>query len=323
MKVFVAGASGAIGRPLVAALVAAKHEVIGMTSRDAGVKVLREKGAEGVVVNVLDAEAVRAEMARIRPDAIIDELTSLPKRYTPEEMRAAAPRDRRTRLEGGGNLIRAAIEAGVKRYIVQSTGFFYGPGEGLASETDPLAHDASPGVAGSVATYTQIENRLFSTSGLEGVALRYGFFYGPGTYHDPENGSISEQVRQLQYPVIDPATGVFSFIHVEDAAGATVSALEIRPGVYNIVDNDPVALAIWLPAFANFIGAPTPPHISEKAAIQTGGPDVVYYATQLRGASNEKAKTEFEFPHGSWSGLRTSIDFIARKHAISLNQNIS
>src|SRR5215468_9329321 len=190
MKVFVAGASGAVGRPLIAALVAAKHEVIGMTSRDAGITVLREMGAEGVVVNALDAEAVGAEIAKIRPDAIFDELTSLPKRYTPEEMRTAAPRDRRIRLEGGGNLHRAAIETGVKRYIVQSTGFFYGPGEGLASEGDPLAHDASPAVAGSVATYTQIENRVFSSSGLEGIALRYGFFYGPGTYHDPENGSM-------------------------------------------------------------------------------------------------------------------------------------
>ena len=95
--------------------------------------------------------------------------------------------------------------------------------------------------------------------------------------------------------MIEPATGVFSFIHVEDAAAATVAALEIRPGVYNIVDNDPVALAIWLPAFANFIGAPPPPRISDKAAIQSAGPDAAYYATQLRGASNEKAKTEFGF----------------------------
>jgi nucleoside-diphosphate-sugar epimerase len=295
MKVFVAGASGAIGRPLVAALVAAKHEVIGMTSKDAGIKALRDKGAEGVVMDALDAEAVRAEIARIRPDAIIDELTSLPKRYTPEEMRAAAPRDRQIRLEGGGNLHGAAIEAGVKRYIVQSTGFFYGRGEGLASERDPLAHDATPGVAGSVATYTQIENRVFSSPGPAGIALRYGFFYGTGTYHDPENGSISEQVRQSRYPVVDPATGVFSFIHVEDAAAATVAALEIRPGVYNIVDSDPAGLATWLPAFAEFVGAPPPPHISQNAAIQTRGPDAVYYATQLRGASNEKAKTEFGF----------------------------
>jgi 2-alkyl-3-oxoalkanoate reductase len=294
MKVFVAGASGAIGRPLVAALVAAKHEVIGMTSRDAGMKVLRERGVEGVVLNALDAQAVKAEIARIRPDAIIDELTSLPKRYTPEEMRAAAPRDRQIRLEGGGNLYKAAIETAVKRYVVQSTGFFYGRGQGLASEEDPLAHDASPGIAGSVATYTQIEDRVLGTS-LEGVALRYGFFYGPGTYHDPENGSISEQVRQRQYPVIDPGMGVFSFIHVEDVAAATVAALEIRPGVYNIIDNHPVAMAVWLPAFANFIGAPPPPHISEQEAIQTVGPDAVYYATQLRGASNKKAKKEFGF----------------------------
>ena len=119
MKVLVAGASGAIGRPLVAALVAAEHEVIGMTSREAGIRVLRASGAEGVVLDALDAEAVKAETARIRPDAIIDELTSLPKRYTPEEMRKAAPRDRQIRLEGGGNLYRAAIATGVKRYLVQ------------------------------------------------------------------------------------------------------------------------------------------------------------------------------------------------------------
>jgi nucleoside-diphosphate-sugar epimerase len=293
--VFVAGASGAIGRPLITALVAAKHAVIGMTSRNEGVKVLRERGAEGVVLNALDAAAVTAEIARIRPDVIIDELTSLPKRYTPEEMRKAAPRDRQIRLEGGGNLHRAALETGIKRYVVQSTGFFYGRGQGLASEEDPLANDASPGVAGSVATYRQIENRVFGSPGLEGVALRYGFFYGPGTYHDPKTGSISEQVFQGQYPVIDPATGVYSFVHVEDAAAATVSALTIRPGAYNIVDSDPLAMSTWLPAFAAFIGAPPPPHISEREAIQAGGPDAVYYATQLRGASNEKAKKEFGF----------------------------
>src|SRR5215470_2431127 len=117
MKVFVAGASGAIGRPLVTALVAAEHEVVGMTTGAARVEVLREQGADGVVLNALDAESVEREIGRIRPDAVIDELTSLPKRYTPEEMRAAAPRDRQVRLEGGGNLHRAAIKFGVKRYL--------------------------------------------------------------------------------------------------------------------------------------------------------------------------------------------------------------
>jgi hypothetical protein len=178
MKVFVAGANGAIGRPLVKALVAAKHEVFGMTTSTSGIEALRNQGAEGVVLDALDAKGVSGEIARIRPDAIIDELTSLPKRYTPEEMRAVAPRDRQVRLEGGGNLHSAAVNYGVKRYVVQSTGFFYGLGKGLASESDDLAHKASPGVAGSVATYTKIEDRLFSNPGLEGVALRYGFSTG-------------------------------------------------------------------------------------------------------------------------------------------------
>jgi nucleoside-diphosphate-sugar epimerase len=155
MKVFVAGANGAIGKPLVKALIAARHDVIGMSTSAAGADALRNHGAEGVVLNVLDAKAVAEEVARIRPDAIIDELTSLPKRYTPEEMRAAAPRDRQVRLEGGGNLHNAAVRSGVKRYVVQSTGFFYGPGQGLASESDDLARNATPGVAGAVATYTR------------------------------------------------------------------------------------------------------------------------------------------------------------------------
>lgn len=295
MKVFVAGGSGAIGRPLVAALIAAGHETIGMSSKEEGVKVLHQRGADGVVLNALDAEAVMSAITRIRPDAIINELTSLPPSYTSDEMRKAAPRDRQIRLEGGGNLHRAALATGVKRFIVQSTGFFYGPRPGLASEEDPLARDATPGVASSVATYTQVESSVLGTPGMAGVALRYGFFYGPGTYHDPKSGSISEQLRQGVYPVIDPATGVSSFIHVEDAATATVSALEVRPGAYNIVDDDPAAMATWLPAFAAFIGAPPPPHIGEREAIQKGGPDAVYYATQLRGASNEKAKKEFGF----------------------------
>lgn len=295
MKVFVAGANGAIGRPLVKALIEARHEVVGTTTSAAGLETLRHQGATGLVLNVLDADAVAREIARTGPDAIIDELTSLPKRYTPEEMRAAAPRDRQVRLEGGGNLYRAAIRSGVKRYVVQSTGFFYGPGQGLASETEDLAHDASPGVAGSVATYTEIENRLFGHSGPEAVALRYGFFYGPGTYHDPESGSISAQVRQSQYPIIEPGSGVSSFIHVLDAAAATVAALEIPPGVYNIVDDDPSPMAVWLPAFARFIGAPAPPRVSEEEAVQSDGPDAAYYALKLRGASNAKAKKAFGF----------------------------
>ena len=293
MKVLVAGATGAIGRPLVSALIAARYEVIGMTSSGDGVKVLRQSDADGVIVDLFDSPAVNATVARVRPDAVIDELTSLPKEYTPDAMRAAADRDRRVRLEGGGNVHRAALAAGTKRYIVQSTGFFYGPGNGLAAETDSLAVNASPGIAGSVRTYMQIEERLRSRE-LPGVALRYGFFYGPGTYHDPLQGSISQQVREQKYPVIASGTGVYSFIHVEDAAAATVAALESDPGIYNIVDDDPAEMRIWLPSFARFLNAPAPPRVGEQEA-QKLGPEVLYYATQLRGAGNDYAKRKLGF----------------------------
>ena len=294
MKVFVAGATGAIGRPLVAALVAARHEVVGMTSSERGLRVLRTYGADGVVVNVLDAGAVNAAIGRVRPDAVIEELTSLPKDYTPEAMRAAAERDRQVRIEGGQNVHHAARTAGAKRYLVQSAGFFYGPGAGLASETDLLAVDAPPGISGSVGTYLQIEKRVLGSRDLEGVALRYGFFYGPGTYHEPETGSVTRQVREQKYPVIDPGTGVYSFVHVEDAAAATVAALESDPGVYNIVDDDPSEMRAWLPAFARFVAAPPPPHVTEQQA-QGLGPDAIYYATRLRGARNELGKRKLGF----------------------------
>jgi 2-alkyl-3-oxoalkanoate reductase len=295
VKVFVAGATGAIGRPLVAALVAAKHDVVGMTSTDAGCRALVERGAEPFVVDAFDAHAVSAAMLKIRPDAVIEELTSLPKRYTPEEMRAAAPRDRRLRLEAGANVHNAARAAGAARYVVQSTGFFYAPGTGLATEEDPLAREATPGVAASVDTYTKVEARVLGSVDLPGVALRYGFFYGPGTYHDPESGSISEQVREGQYPVIGAGKGMFSFVHVEDAASATLAALESRPGIYNVVDSDPVEYAVWLPAFARYLGAPAPPCVSEDEAVKADGPDAAYYAMRLRGASNAKAKRELDF----------------------------
>lgn len=295
MKVLVVGATGAIGRPLISALVAARHEVIGVSSTEHGAQTLRARGVERVVANVLDRDAVLAVVRRVSPDAVIDELTSLPKRYTPEEMKSAAERDRTVRLVGGSNVQNAAQAAGAKRYVVQSTGFFYGPGTGLATEGDPLAVDASPAIAASVHTYMKIEERVLGARDMHGVALRYGFFYGPGTYHDPTNGSLSEQVRARAYPVIGSGQGVSSFVHVEDAALATVAALESDPGVYNIVDDNPSELNVWLPAFAQYLSAPPPRHVSEEDALQAAGADAVYYATRLRGASNARAERKLSF----------------------------
>jgi 2-alkyl-3-oxoalkanoate reductase len=294
MKVFIAGATGAVGRPLISRLVATGHDVIGMTSSERGLQRVKENGAEGLIADVLDIRAVQAAMNKVRPDTVVDELTSLPKHYTPQEMRAAADRDRTVRLEGGRNLQDAARAAGVRRYIVQSTGFFYGPGSGLAAETEPLALDASPAVSASVRTYMQIEQRVLSSSDLEGVALRYGFFYGPGTWFTPD-GDVADQVRDQKLAIAGSGQGIWSWVQVEDAAAATVAALECTPGAYNVVDSDPSELSVWLPAFAAFVGAPEPPRISEADALQSAGPDWIYYSTRLRGASNRKAKQELRF----------------------------
>ena len=246
------------------------------------------------MANALDSQAVDAAVRHVKPDAVIDELTSLPKHYTQEEMRAAAERDRRLRLEGGRNLQKAAQAGGARRYIVQSTGFFYAPGEGLAAESEPLAEEASPNVAGSVRTYMQIEERVLGDGGLEGAVLRYGFFYGPGTWFHAD-GDIAAQVRLRQYPITGAGQGIWSWVHIEDAAAITVAALECAPGVYNIVDDDPAALSLWLPSFAAAMGAPEPPRISEQEALDAAGPDAIYYANRLRGASNAKAKRELGF----------------------------
>ena len=294
MKVFVAGATGAIGHPLMRALVAAGHSAIGMTSTQRGLRTLKEFGVDGVIADALDAQAVDAALRHIGPDAVIDELTSLPRRYTPDEMRAAAERDRRVRLEGGRNVLNAARAAGTKRYVVQSTGFFYAPGQGLAGESDALAADATPAVASSVRTYLQIEERLSQAAGLDVVALRYGFFYGPGTWFTDE-GDIATQVREGKYPLAGAGTGVWSWVHIADAAAATVAALECDPGVYNVVDDDPSEMSTWLPAFADAVGAPDPPRLTEAEALENFGPDFVYYATRLRGASNAKAKQKLGF----------------------------
>jgi nucleoside-diphosphate-sugar epimerase len=304
MKVLVAGATGAIGRPLVSALIAAGHDAFGMTSSQDGLRLLRDRGVKGIVANALDAQAVDAALKTVRPDAVIEELTSLPKRYTPEEMQASADRDRRLRLEGGRNVQNAAKAAGARRYIVQSTGFFYASAPGLATETDPLASNASPGVSSSVRTYMQIEQRVLGAPDMDGVALRYGFFYGPGTWFT-NDGDIATQVREQKRPIAGSGQGVWSWVHVEDAAAATVAALECSPGVYNVVDDDPVEMSVWLPAFARFVGAPAPPRISEEEALRIAGPDAVYYATRLRGASNAKARQQLNFAPRRLEWLQT------------------
>jgi len=294
MRVLIAGASGAIGHPLVHRLRASQHDVFALTqSRDAA-PALQEMGAEPVVGNALDADAVKAAVGRIRPDAVINELTSLPRHYTPAELQAAVERDRKVRVEGNMNLLAVLGDAGVRRYLLQSSGFWYAPGAGLADESVPFISSASPRVEDSARTYVELEARASATVGIEFVALRYGFFYGPRTWYTRE-GDMGEQVRQQQVPIIGEGQGVYSFVHIDDAAEATAAALECAPGAYNIVDGNPSPQHVWLTAFARAVGAPAPPRVSEEEAVRTSGPDAVYYATRLRGASHEKARRELDF----------------------------
>jgi nucleoside-diphosphate-sugar epimerase len=292
MRILIAGASGAIGRPLIRRLRANQHVIFALTRPDS--TRLKEIDAEPVVADALDAVTVKAAVGRIQPDAVINELTSLPRHYAPAEMRAAAEGDRKVRVEGNINLLAALRDAGVRRYLLQSSGFWYAPGAGLADESVPFISSASPGVEASARTYLELEARASATSGIELVALRYGFFYGPGTWHTRE-GDIGDQLRRHQIPIIGEGQGVYSFVHIDDAAGATAAALECVPGAYNIVDGNPSPQHVWLAAFARAAGAASPPHVSEEEALRTSGPDAVYYATRLRGASNEKARRELGF----------------------------
>ena len=287
MRVFAAGASGAIGEPLIAELLKQGHFVVGLTKSRVGARLLESQGASAVIADALDATAIETALRESQAEVVIDQLTSLPKDQT--EMPKYAAGDSRLRLEGGGNLFRAAVVTGVKRYLQQSSGFFLTAQGGLADESSPLDVGASPGVAASARTYRELEARLFSVPAIEGVALRYGFFYGPKTWYHP-GGSAADMLMRQQVSRVGGGEGVSSFVHIDDAATATVAALTAEPGVYNLVDDDPSPQSVWLPAFAKFLGAPAPPHLSEADARALLGEDAVYYATKLHGASNAKAK---------------------------------
>ena len=294
MRVLIAGATGAIGRPLIQCLCQNRHTVYALARSTRSSRLVTELGAEPVTADALAAASVKAAIIQLRPDAVINQLTSLPSHYTAAEMRAAAERDRKVRIEGNLNLLAALRDARVRRYVLQSGGFWYAPGDGLADESVPFAFDASPAVAAGARRYAELEATAAGTPGIEFVALRYGFFYGPGTWFH-RDGDMGEQAREQRVPVIGDGQGVWSWVHIEDAAAATAAALECPPGVYNVVDADPTPQRIWLPAFARVVGAPAPPQITEEEALTAFGPDAVYYATRLRGASNEKAKRELNF----------------------------
>jgi nucleoside-diphosphate-sugar epimerase len=296
MKIFVAGGTGAIGRPLIVELLAKGYAVVALTRSREKAQALVEQGIEPAIADVFETAAVKAVVSRAQPEVVIEQLTALPKTYTRESMNAAASLNNRIRLEGGANVLAAALAAGVRRYLRQSVAFYAIPSPGLADEETPLAFDASPAVAAGAREVTELEHRLVGNTNIEGIVLRYGFFYGPGTWFHSD-GDVAQQVRQRQFPIVGNGEGVWSWLHIKDAAIATVAAAEQgNPGIYLIADDQPLAVREWLPAFAQWLSAPSPPQISVEDALKaSGGADAVYYGTQMRGVSNAKAKRELNF----------------------------
>src|SRR6188768_2107698 len=191
MKIFVAGGTGAIGRPLIAELRAKGHALVALTRSPEKAQALVQQGIEPAIADVFDTAAVKAVVSRAQPEVVIEQLTALPRTYTRESMSAAAPFNRRIRLEGGANVLAAAQAAGVRRYLRQSVAFYAIPGAKLAVEDTPLAIDASPAVAADALVLSEIERHLLGNPNIEGIVMRYGFFYGPGTWFNPD-GDVAQ-----------------------------------------------------------------------------------------------------------------------------------
>jgi len=293
MRVFLAGGTGVIGRRLLPRLLEAGHDVTAMTRREDRAAALREAGAVPAVADVFDAEGLRAAVERAAPEVVVHELTDLPPTLDTRKIEEQMAGNDRIRTEGTRNLVAAARAAGARRIVAQSIAFAYAPtGDGLKREEDPLWDDAPWPWKRSIDALHELEDAVTNTQGIEGVVLRYGFFYGPGSAYGP-GGSLEHEVRRRRFPVVGRGSGVFSFVHVDDAADATVATVERgAPGIYNIVDDEPAAMREWVPVYADAIGAKRPYRIPRFVARLFAGPYAVMLATEVRGASNERAKAE-------------------------------
>ena len=310
MRVFLAGGTGVIGRRLVPMLLAAGHHVTAMTRTPAKGDALRASGAEAVVADALDAEALRAAVADARPDAVIHQLTSLPQRIDPRRIEHDFALNDRLRTEGTHNLVQAAQAAGAGRILAQSIAFTYAPGPAgtVHDEQDPLLLDAPGPYQRSAKAIVELERTVL---GADGVVLRYGYFYGPGSAIS-RRGSMGQDVSRRRLPIVGRGAGVWSFVHVDDAARATVLALTHGgAGPYNVVDDEPAAVSEWLPALARALGAPRPLRVPALIARLAAGSYGVGVMTRAQGACNALAKRELGWTpaHPSWrQGFRDALD---------------
>jgi nucleoside-diphosphate-sugar epimerase len=311
MKVFVAGATGVLGRQLVPLLVARGHEVVGMTRSASKQELLRSLGARPVVADALDPDAVAQAVASAEPEVIVHELTALSGPLSVREARhlersRAFTMTNRLRTEGTDHLLAAGRAVGARRFVAQSFGAWRWARSGGAvqTEADPLDPDAPMALRTLQAGYPYLERAVTTIEWGEGLVLRYGGFYGPGTSISlAADAVMAAPIRKRRFPIVGDGGGVFSHVHVEDAATATAMAVERgRPGIYNVVDDEPAPVREWLPVLASALDAKPPRRVPRWLGRLAAGEVATVMMTDVRGACNAKAKRELGWQprYASW-----------------------
>jgi len=312
MRIFVAGATGALGRRLVPLLLAGGHQVTAMTRSPAKSDGLRAAGAEPVVADALDLEAVLAAITAARPEVVVHQLTDLAGVTNLRKFDAGFAATNRLRTEGTDHLLAAARVAGTRRFVAQSfAGWpFARIGGPVKTEDDPLDPDPPAELRRTLDAIRRLEAAVLGAQGVEGLVLRYGGFYGPGTSAGA-GGYMLDDLRRRRFPIVGAGTGVWSFIHIDDAATATAAAVERgAPGIYQIVDDDPAPVSDWLPALAAAAGARPPRRVPVWLARLLAGEHGVVLMNEVRGAANAKARRELGWTptYRSWrQGFRSGL----------------
>ena len=305
MRVLVAGAAGALGRQLVPRLVEAGHEVAGLTRSPSKHDLLLDLGAEPLIADALDADAVADAVAHAEPDVIVHELTALSGSMDLRHFDRDFAITNRLRTEATDHLLAAGRAVGIRRFVAQSyAGWpFARRGGPVKTEEDPLDPAPVDAMRSTLDAIRYLEDAVTGASWTEGIVLRYGGFYGPGTSLGPDGGEHVEMIRGRKFPIVGDGAGVWSFVHIEDAADATVAAVEHgRRGIYNVVDDEPAPVAEWLPAIARALGAKPPRRVPVWLGRLLAGEAATVMMTEVRGASNAKAKRELGWQprHPTW-----------------------
>jgi nucleoside-diphosphate-sugar epimerase len=291
VRIFVAGGTGAIGRPLVGLLVAAGHELTVFSRREARVAALGLPGVVAAVGDAFDPDVVRRAVQAAQPEVVINQLTNLPQSTNPVAIKRGFDRTGRLRREVAGTLMAAARSAGARRVIAQSISFAYRPGSGVRTESDPLWIDAGGQIGRLAESVAALESATLGDRAVEGVVLRYGTFYGPGTYVAPD-GMYAALIRRRLLPIPGGGGGMFGFVHVDDAAAATVAALGGPVGIFNVADDVPAPASEWMPIAATLLGASSPRHVPEMLARVGAGKFLTYLMCDQPAVSSLRARTE-------------------------------